>query len=104
MRALTRSRTVPQQLDTSDAYYLRLHRFPEVLEKRSARLERDRLIHERSKLILEIELMRGRGWVYQGLQGGKGEEIRRRKLHEGEERLKRCVVPLDLAECAPGLI
>ncbi|KAL8287057.1 hypothetical protein RQP46_004063 [Phenoliferia psychrophenolica] len=78
-----------QQVDTSDAHYLRLHRFPEVLEKRSARLERDRLIHERSKLILEIEEMRGRGWVYQGMQGGKGEQLRRRKLNEGEERLKR---------------
>lgn len=79
------------QVDTSDAYYHRLHRFPEVLEKRSARLERDRLIHERSKLILEIEEMRGRGWVYHGSQGGKGEAERRRKLSEGEERLKRSV-------------
>ena len=80
-----------QGIDTSDAHYFRLHRFPEVLEKRSARLERDRLIHERSKLILEIEEMRGRGWVYQGMQGGKGEQLRRRRLDEGEERLKRSV-------------
>lgn len=81
-----------EQADTSDAHYHRLHRFPEVLEKRSTRLERERLIHERSKLILEIEEMRGRGWVYHGAQGGKGEEVRRRKLQEGEERLKRFVL------------
>lgn len=77
------------QIDTSDAFYHRLHRYPEVLEKRSARLERERLIHERSKLILELEELRGRGWVYHGSQGGKGEEERRRKIREGEERLKR---------------
>lgn len=77
------------QVDTSDAFYHRLHRFPEVLEKRSARLERERLIHERSKLINELEELRGRGWVYQGAQGGKGEEERRRRIKEGEDRLKR---------------
>ncbi|KAI5481653.1 hypothetical protein MNV49_002879 [Pseudohyphozyma bogoriensis] len=77
------------EIDTSDAYYHRLHRFPEVLEKRSARLERDRLIHERAKLITELEELRGRGWVYQGAQGGRGEQERRRRIKEGEERLKR---------------
>ncbi|KAM0754378.1 hypothetical protein T439DRAFT_376873 [Meredithblackwellia eburnea MCA 4105] len=79
-----------EQQDTSDAFYLRLHRYPEVLEKRSAKLERDRLIHERSKLILELEDLRGRGWVYHGgARVGRSEEIRRRKIREGEERLKR---------------
>ncbi|CEQ42962.1 SPOSA6832_04855 [Sporobolomyces salmonicolor] len=76
--------------DTSDAFYLRLHRYPEVLEKRASRLERERLIHERSKLILELEELRGRGWVYMGNNaGGRAEEERQRKIREGEERLKR---------------
>ncbi|GAA5867301.1 hypothetical protein JCM1840_005018 [Sporobolomyces johnsonii] len=76
--------------DTSDAFYLRLHRYPEVLEKRASRLERERLIHERSKLIIELEELRGRGWVYMGNNaGGRAEEERQRKIREGEERLKR---------------
>lgn len=98
-------------VDTSDEYYHRLHRFPEILEKvhslltteradregqRSAKAERERLIHERSKLILEIEDMRGRGWVYSGDQGGRGEVDRKRKLKEAEERLAR-FVPFFLA-------
>ncbi|KDE04105.1 hypothetical protein MVLG_05475 [Microbotryum lychnidis-dioicae p1A1 Lamole] len=88
--SLGRSRHVTgPETDTSDAHYQRLHRFPEVLEKRSARVERDRLIHERSKLILELEELKGRGWVYIGAQGGKGEEERRRKIKEGELRLAR---------------
>ncbi|SDA07417.1 BZ3501_MvSof-1269-A2-R1_Chr6-2g08519 [Microbotryum saponariae] len=90
--SLGRSRHVTgPETDTSDAHYQRLHRFPEVLEKRSARVERDRLIHERSKLILELEELKGRGWVYIGAQGGKGEEERRRKIKEGELRLARYV-------------
>ncbi|KAM0788543.1 hypothetical protein ACM66B_001671 [Microbotryomycetes sp. NB124-2] len=75
--------------DSSDAYYQRLHRYPEVLEKRSARLEKERLIHERNKLALELEELRGRGWVYTGAQGGKSEEDRRRRIREMEERLQR---------------
>ena len=98
-----------ETVDTNDAFYHRLHRYPEILEKvrppalacgivltrsvtqRSAKVERERLIHERSKLILEIEEMKGRGWVYHGAQGGKGEEQRRQRLAEAEERLQRCV-------------
>ncbi|KAK4058552.1 hypothetical protein OIO90_000714 [Microbotryomycetes sp. JL221] len=76
-------------VDTSDAFYQRLHRYPEVLEKRSARLEKERLIHERNKLVLELEDLKGRGWVYTGAQGGKSEEDRRRKIREMEEKLKR---------------
>lgn len=49
------------------------------------------MIHERSKLILEIEEMRGRGWVYHGNQGGKGEEERRKRIRDAEEKLKRYV-------------
>lgn len=86
---LTRSRV---QADTSDAFYLRLHRYPEVLEKRASRLERERLIHERSKLINEIEELRGRTWVYAGTSaGGRAEEERQRRIREMEERLARCV-------------
>lgn len=107
---LIRRLTPPKQhIDTSDAHYHRLHRFPEILEKRSARLEREKLIHERSKLILEIEDLKGKGWVYtmgpgggstaegegrpgRGMgRGGKGEEDRKRKLKACEERLKRLV-------------
>lgn len=98
-----------ETVDTNDAFYHRLHRYPEILEKvrppplvsdivltrsvtqRSAKVERERLIHERSKLILEIEEMKGRGWVYHGAQGGKGEEQRRQRLAEAEERLQRRV-------------
>lgn len=79
-------------MDTSDALYHRLHRYPEVLEKRASRLERERLIHERSKLINELEDLRGRGWVYTGnssAMGGRAEVERQRKLKEGEERLAR---------------
>ncbi|GAA5844185.1 hypothetical protein JCM5353_000276 [Sporobolomyces roseus] len=79
-------------VDTSDALYHRLHRYPEVLEKRASRLERERLIHERSKLINELEDLRGRGWVYTGnssAMGGRAEVERQRKLKEGEERLAR---------------
>lgn len=85
------------QADTSDAHYHRLHRFPEILEKRSARLERDRLIHERAKLITELEELRSRSWVYQGAQGGKGEEERKRKIKERELRLKRWVAAVVLS-------
>ncbi|GAA6059324.1 hypothetical protein JCM10212_005904 [Sporobolomyces blumeae] len=80
------------EVDTSDALYHRLHRYPEVLEKRASRLERERLIHERSKLILELEELRGRGWVYVGNAsglGGRAEEERQKKIRQGEERLSR---------------
>ncbi|GAA5933994.1 uncharacterized protein JCM15063_000527 [Sporobolomyces koalae] len=80
------------EIDTSDALYHRLHRYPEVLEKRASRVERERLIHERSKLIIELEELRGRGWVYTGSSsgtGGKAEEERQRKVKEGELRLAR---------------
>ncbi|KAK4053500.1 hypothetical protein OIV83_001667 [Microbotryomycetes sp. JL201] len=76
-------------VDTSDAFYQRLHRYPEVLEKRSARLEKERLIHERNKLVMELEELRGRSWVYTGAQGGKSEEDRRRRIREMEDRLAR---------------
>ncbi|GAA5823757.1 hypothetical protein JCM3770_005550 [Rhodotorula araucariae] len=80
----------PAEADTSDAFYLRLHRYPEVLEKRASRLERERLIHERSKLINELEELRGRTWVYAGTSaGGRAEEERQRKIREMEERLAR---------------
>ncbi|BGP38382.1 hypothetical protein JCM10449v2_002314 [Rhodotorula kratochvilovae] len=80
----------PAEADTSDAFYLRLHRYPEVLEKRASRLERERLIHERSKLINELEELRGRTWVYAGTSaGGKAEEERQRKIREMQERLAR---------------
>jgi hypothetical protein len=61
-----------------------------VLEKRASRLERERLIHERSKLINELEELRGRAWVYAGTSaGGRAEEERQRKIKEMEERLAR---------------
>lgn len=115
-RHATSSELAKKTLDTSDALYARLHRYPEVLEKRASRLERERLIHERSKLINELEELRGRGWVYNPnnhhqnlgasssasaaggggaddktttIRGGRAEEERQRKLREGEERLKR---------------
>ncbi|BGP23196.1 proteophosphoglycan 5 [Rhodotorula toruloides] len=85
----TRHAPAPE-VDTSDAFYLRLHRYPEVLEKRASRLERERLIHERSKLINELEELRGRAWVYAGTSaGGRAEEERQRKIKEMEERLAR---------------
>ncbi|BGO90006.1 hypothetical protein NBRC10512_001991 [Rhodotorula toruloides] len=85
----TRHAAAPE-VDTSDAFYLRLHRYPEVLEKRASRLERERLIHERSKLINELEELRGRAWVYAGTSaGGRAEEERQRKIKEMEERLAR---------------
>ncbi|GAA6037263.1 hypothetical protein JCM8097_008651 [Rhodosporidiobolus ruineniae] len=78
------------EVDTSDAFYTRLHRRPEQLEKRASRLERERLIHERSKLIVEIEELRGRTWVYQGTSaGGRAEEQRQAKIREMEEKLAR---------------
>ncbi|GAA5855820.1 hypothetical protein JCM8547_000372 [Rhodosporidiobolus lusitaniae] len=80
----------PPEVDTSDAFYLRLHRYPEVLEKRASRLERERLIHERSKLINELEELKGRTWVYAGTSaGGRAEEERQRKIKAMEERLAR---------------
>ena len=64
-----------------------------MLEKRASRLERERLIHERSKLILELEELRGRTWVYAGTStGGRAEEERQRKIREMEERLARFVL------------
>ncbi|GAA5834947.1 hypothetical protein JCM9279_007153 [Rhodotorula babjevae] len=81
---------LPAEVDTSDAFYLRLHRYPEVLEKRASRLERERLIHERSKLIIELEELRGRTWVYAGNSaGGRAEEERQRKIREMQDRLAR---------------
>ncbi|GAA6011369.1 hypothetical protein JCM10207_008316 [Rhodosporidiobolus poonsookiae] len=78
------------ELDDSDAFYLRLHRYPEVLERRASRLERERLIHERSKLINEIEELRGRTWVYQGTSaGGRAEQERQRRIAEMEDKLAR---------------
>lgn len=79
----------PSQCDMSDAYYQRLHRFPEVLEKRSARLEVEKLISERNKLINELEELKGRGRVYAGVLGGKAGEERKRKIEEGEKKLLR---------------
>lgn len=80
------------QVDTSDAFYLRLHRYPEVLEKRASRLERERLIHERSKLINELEELRGRAWVYAGTSaGGRAEEERQRRIKAMGEKLARSV-------------
>ncbi|GAA5834045.1 hypothetical protein JCM11251_003601 [Rhodosporidiobolus azoricus] len=85
----SRHAPVPEA-DTSDAFYLRLHRYPEVLEKRASRLERERLIHERSKLINDLEELRGRTWVYAGTSaGGRAEEERQRKIREMEEKLAR---------------
>ncbi|BGP14486.1 hypothetical protein JCM10213v2_002435 [Rhodosporidiobolus nylandii] len=82
--------TVVSEVDTSDALYLRLHRYPEVLEKRASRLERERLIHERSKLIVELEELRGRSLVYAGTNaGGKAEEDRQKKIKGMEEKLAR---------------
>ncbi|GAA5901201.1 hypothetical protein JCM8208_002301 [Rhodotorula glutinis] len=81
---------LPAEADTSDAFYLRLHRYPEVLEKRASRLERERLIHERSKLINELEELRGRTWVYAGNSaGGRAEEERQRKIKQMQDRLAR---------------
>ncbi|KPV76595.1 uncharacterized protein RHOBADRAFT_52582 [Rhodotorula graminis WP1] len=81
---------LPAEADSSDAFYLRLHRYPEVLEKRASRLERERLIHERSKLINELEELRGRTWVYAGNSaGGRAEEERQRKIKEMQDRLAR---------------
>lgn len=74
------------QCDTTDAYYSRLHRFPEVLEKRAAKLEVERLIHERSRLILDLEDLKGKARVW---SGAKTEEERRRKIADAEVRLER---------------
>jgi hypothetical protein len=49
----------------------------------------ERLINERSKIILEIEELRARSYAYIPGQGGKGEIERNRKLKESEERLQR---------------
>ncbi|GAA5887344.1 hypothetical protein JCM6882_002498 [Rhodosporidiobolus microsporus] len=85
----SRHAPVPE-VDTSDAFYLRLHRYPEVLERRASRLERERLIHERSKLINDLEELRGRTWVYAGTSaGGRAEEERQRRIREMEEKLAR---------------
>ncbi|GAA5974254.1 hypothetical protein JCM11641_003357 [Rhodosporidiobolus odoratus] len=85
----TRHKSVPE-VDTSDAFYLRMHRYPEILERRASRLERERLIHERSKLINDIEELRGRTWVYAGTNaGGRAEEERQKKIKDMEEKLKR---------------
>ncbi|GAA5976468.1 hypothetical protein JCM10908_005511 [Rhodotorula pacifica] len=84
------TRHAAAEIDTSDAFYHRLHRYPEVLEKRAARLERERLIHERSKLINELEELRGRTWVYAGTSaGGRAEEERQRRIKAMGEKLAR---------------
>ena len=52
--------TLRTQADLSDEAFARRHRFPEVLEKKSKRRERERLVHERQKLKHTIERLRSR--------------------------------------------
>jgi hypothetical protein len=92
-------------VDDSDAFYLRLHRYPEVLERRASRLERERLIHERSKLNNELEELRGRTWVYAGTSaGGRAEEERQKKIRGMEERLARCVLLIRPFLLSPDIV
>ncbi|KAH7338833.1 hypothetical protein B0J17DRAFT_628223 [Rhizoctonia solani] len=53
-----RTRTETDTLDSSDAVYERLHRKPEMLEKRQRRREKDKLEHERYKLKERVEQLR----------------------------------------------
>jgi hypothetical protein len=50
--------TIASQKDLSDEAFARRHRFPEVLEKRSKRRERERLVHERFKLKTTLDRLR----------------------------------------------
>ncbi|CAE7219529.1 unnamed protein product [Rhizoctonia solani] len=53
-----RTRTEADAFDSSDAMYERLHRKPEMLEKRQRRREKDKLEHERYKLKERVEQLR----------------------------------------------
>ncbi|KEP54219.1 something about silencing, SAS, complex subunit 4 [Rhizoctonia solani 123E] len=53
-----RTRTEADVFDSSDAMYERLHRKPEMLEKRQRRREKDKLEHERYKLKERVEQLR----------------------------------------------
>ncbi|KAF8753722.1 PEHE protein [Rhizoctonia solani] len=53
-----RTRTEADVFDSSDAAYERLHRRPEMLEKRQRRREKDKLEHERYKLKERVEQLR----------------------------------------------
>ncbi|KAJ1302646.1 hypothetical protein OPQ81_002963 [Rhizoctonia solani] len=53
-----RTRTEADVFDSSDAAYERLHRKPEMLEKRQRRREKDKLEHERYKLKERVEQLR----------------------------------------------
>lgn len=105
--------------DTSDEYYLRLHKRYEAIEKRQRKDERDKLAFERYKMRTRIDLLRSMsspGWssvVWTVLaredttgQWEKGrntvrekgiEWLRRRLVREGEEVMKRYdqLLPVD---------
>jgi hypothetical protein len=105
--------------DTSDEYYLRLHKRYEAIEKRQRKDEKDKLAFERYKMRTRIDLLRGMsspGWssvVWTVLaredttgrwEKGKGkvkvegiEWLRRRLVREGEEVMKRYdqLLPVD---------
>ncbi|KAF8600901.1 hypothetical protein BDV93DRAFT_257619 [Ceratobasidium sp. AG-I] len=53
-----RTRTEVEGFDSSDAAYERLHRKPEMFEKRQRRREKDKLEHERYKLKERVEQLR----------------------------------------------
>ncbi|CEL56039.1 hypothetical protein RSOLAG1IB_07492 [Rhizoctonia solani AG-1 IB] len=53
-----RTRVEADVFDSSDAVYERLHRKPEMLEKRQRRREKDKLEHERYKLKERVEQLR----------------------------------------------
>ena len=91
-------------MDLSDTAFLRRHRFPEVLEKRSKRRERERLVHERFKLKHTIERLRSGDGIQHLLPTailrtveGQGREhkarqierSRRELLEEAEETIRR---------------
>lgn len=97
--------------DTSDEYYIRLHKKYEAFEKRQRKDERDKLAFERYKMRTRIDLLRGMSlsswsavvWTVMARedQSGvwiKGKErvksegvdwLRRRLVREGEEVMKR---------------
>lgn len=76
-----------------------------MLEKRSARFERERLVHERAQLVLEIDALKSRGYAatkHPNAVLGKGELDRRKKLKQLEDRLRRYDVLLP-DKAGPGL-
>lgn len=101
----------------ADAHFHRLHRFPEVLEKRSKRREKEKLVHARFNLRTTLEALKNTSdgktvrsivaarWKEEaaiGVSSAAGaekggtemerlERTRRTMIKEIEETLKRCV-------------